>query len=88
MNHIHERFLRDQLKVSNSGHFCVSDDLFSSMQNADGVIVAVGTPTKNGNIDLSYVLAACTQIGAAISNIIVLSQLLLKVQSCQAQQTP
>ena len=58
------------------------------MQNADGVIVAVGTPTKNGNIDLSYVLAACTQIGAAISNMNRIVPVIIKVQSCQAQQTP
>ncbi len=63
--HIYERGL-DELMTQ-----CIAKDLFratadlkASLKDAEGVIVAVGTPSENGVIDLSYIKTVAREIGA------------------------
>ena len=52
--------LRD---VLSSGRLAVTTNLESALDRSDIVIIAVGTPTENGGIDLRYVIEASRSIG-------------------------
>lgn len=66
--HIHERGLEALLKEClAAGRFQATDDLDAALAGCDGVIVAVGTPSENGVIDLAYVREAARQIGRHIA---------------------
>jgi UDPglucose 6-dehydrogenase/GDP-mannose 6-dehydrogenase len=49
-----------------SGRFIATSDLPSAVRGVDVVLVAVGTPSVDGRIDLRDVLGACEEIGAAL----------------------
>lgn len=62
--HIHERDLPDLLRgVIDAGRFRATADLNMALDHANIVIVAVGTPSTDGVIDLGYIRAAAGQIG-------------------------
>ncbi|MCF8342615.1 MAG: UDP-glucose/GDP-mannose dehydrogenase family protein [Chitinophagaceae bacterium] len=62
--HIYENGLNNLLKsVIDSGRFQASLDLKGSMSGADGLIIAVGTPSNEGRIDLDQILKVCREIG-------------------------
>jgi len=64
---IHEKGLPALLKeVIDSGNFSCTNDMETALCDSEVVIIAVGTPSNNGEIDLSYVLTAVRQIGAFI----------------------
>jgi UDPglucose 6-dehydrogenase len=67
--HIYENGLPELLKiVRQSGKFSATTDLNFALEQVDTVIVAVGTPSKNGVIDLSHIIKAVGQIGEFIKN--------------------
>ncbi|MFA5969787.1 MAG: UDP-glucose/GDP-mannose dehydrogenase family protein [Sphingomonas sp.] len=62
--HIHERDLPELLsEVIAEGRFRATTDLSAALESADLVIVAVGTPSADGVIDLRFILTAVGQIG-------------------------
>jgi len=64
---IHEDGLPELLsQIIDSGHFTATTDLHSALDKADAVIVAVGTPSTDGKIDLKYLVEVSRQIGAYI----------------------
>lgn len=61
---IHERGLPDLLReVIAAGRFSASLDLAAALGNGDIVLVAVGTPSQDGRIDLSQVETAVRSVG-------------------------
>ena len=63
--HIYECGLEELLKDSlNARQFSATTDLHAGLKTADLVIIAVGTPTRDGVIDLTYVREAARSIGA------------------------
>ena len=63
--HIHELDLPALLsKVVAEKHFCATLSLNEALEDASMVLVAVGTPSTDGKIDLVYIQKACEQIGA------------------------
>ena len=66
---IYEKNLSELLaKVVSSGNFKATTDLNAALKNSSIVIIAVGTPSDNGPIDLSYIDTALSQIGEFIRN--------------------
>ncbi len=66
---IYEKNLPELLaKVISSGNFKATTDLNAALKNASIVIIAVGTPSNNGPIDLSYIETALSQISEFIRN--------------------
>lgn len=64
---IYEEGLQELLEeVVHSGHFVVTEKIEMALENAELVLVAVGTPSANGAIDLSFIGAACRSIGQFI----------------------
>lgn len=64
---IYERGLGELLQsVIQDQRFFATDDLFDAMKNAEAVLIAVGTPSDNSVINLSYIKTACEQIGKFI----------------------
>jgi len=64
---IFEKDLDQLLKdVIDKKMFRATSDLSSALEKSDIVIVAVGTPSENGEIDLSFISHAATQIGSFI----------------------
>lgn len=62
--HIYEQGLDDLLReVVSSGRFKATNDLTSALADTDGALIAVGTPSEHGVIDLSYVLQVAREIG-------------------------
>ncbi|MFZ2872020.1 UDP-glucose dehydrogenase family protein [Zavarzinia sp.] len=57
-----------------AGRLSFSTDLAGSVQGADAVFIAVGTPSRrgDGHADLSYVYAAAEEIAAALKNYAVI----------------
>jgi len=53
-------------EVLAAGRFRATGDLTKAMEGVDTVLIAVGTPSENGVIDLKYVKAAAAGIGAYI----------------------
>ncbi|MCB1498086.1 MAG: UDP-glucose/GDP-mannose dehydrogenase family protein [Bauldia sp.] len=63
--HIFEEGLPALLgKVVAEGRFRASSDMAASMATADIVLIAVGTPSKDGAIDLQHIRSAAQEIGA------------------------
>jgi UDPglucose 6-dehydrogenase/GDP-mannose 6-dehydrogenase len=63
--HIHERGLPELLsEVRRQGLFAATCDLDAALDGADLVLIAVGTPSKDGVIDLGQIVAAARSIGA------------------------
>lgn len=50
-------------EVRASGHFTASNDLYAHLADSDVAMIAVGTPSVDGAIDLSQVLGAAKAIG-------------------------
>ena len=52
-----------------AGHLSFTSDLAAAVAGADAVFIAVGTPTRrgDGHADLTYVMAAAEEIGAALT---------------------
>ncbi|MGY4473566.1 UDP-glucose dehydrogenase family protein [Bradyrhizobium sp. USDA 3364] len=68
--HIHERGLPELLKsVLASARFRATTDLHASLETAEIALIAVGTPSENGAIDLSAVRQCARQIGAYLATI-------------------
>jgi len=64
---IHEKGLHDLLnKAIKSNLFYATNNLTNGLNSADTIIVAVGTPSHNGIIDLSYILDVSKAIGQFI----------------------
>ena len=62
--HIHENGLPELLReVRERGIFSATLDLEKALSDAAVVLVAVGTPSKDGRIDLTYVRKVSKQIG-------------------------
>ena len=62
--HFHEKGLLELLKkVIANNSFSASTSLENALSLSEVVIIAVGTPSKNGDIDLSYVKSVSEQIG-------------------------
>ena len=67
--HIYEKGLSELLQsVVASGNFNASLDLNKSLEGAEIVMIAVGTPSTYGVIDLSYISNAAVQIGHYIKS--------------------
>jgi len=63
--HIFEVGLNELLaEVREAGRFVVTQDLVSALDQVDLVMIAVGTPSINGVIDLRYVESVARSIGA------------------------
>lgn len=66
--HIHERDLPELLtEVIAAGRFRATTSLADALAHADIVIVAVGTPSSDGVIDLRYIKVAAAEIGEWIA---------------------
>jgi len=67
--HIYERGLDALLRdVRGSGCFSATSDLGSALHRAEVAIIAVGTPSENGVIDLRHVRAAARDIGRHLAD--------------------
>src|SRR5260221_570536 len=66
--HIVEKSLAELLRqVLADGHFEAKLAAPESLQGLDLILVAVGTPSQEGRIDLSYIRAASTLIGSSLN---------------------
>lgn len=66
---IHERGLKQALsRVLESGRFSATTDLDGALDATDGVIIAVGTPTVDGEIDLSQIRDVARSIGKYLAD--------------------
>ena len=64
---IHERGLPELLaKVHGAGNFRATTEIAQALDGAETVILAVGTPSENGVIDLKYIRAASAEIGSIL----------------------
>jgi UDPglucose 6-dehydrogenase/GDP-mannose 6-dehydrogenase len=63
---IHEPGLDDLLRRHIGRNLAATTDLADAARTSDVTIVAVGTPLRDGHIDLQYVSAATEQIGVAL----------------------
>ena len=62
--HIHENGLSELLEQTlKSGYFKATTDLNGALEQSELVIIAVGTPSKNGKINLTQIKNACISIG-------------------------
>jgi UDPglucose 6-dehydrogenase len=62
--HIHENGLSELLEQTiKNGHFKATTDLNGALEQSELVIIAVGTPSKNGKINLTQIKNACISIG-------------------------
>lgn len=65
--HIYENNLEELLhKVLTQKKFKTTTNIYEALDNSDVVIIAVGTPSENGKIDLSQIKQACIQVGEYI----------------------
>ncbi|HEX7362783.1 MAG TPA: hypothetical protein VF283_20015 [Bryobacteraceae bacterium] len=63
----HEPGLRELLEqVVGSGRLRATRELNAAVQSSDLTMLAVGTPSQNGDIDLSYIRGAAESIGKAL----------------------
>ena len=65
---IHEAGLEELLDRNVGGRLVASTQLRDAILHADASLVAVGTPTVDGRIDLSAVRSAATEIGEALAD--------------------
>jgi UDPglucose 6-dehydrogenase/GDP-mannose 6-dehydrogenase len=63
---IYEPGLDDLLKANIGNRLNASSNLLDSVQGSDLSLIAVGTPYKGDDIDLTYIREASRQIGAAL----------------------
>lgn len=64
---IHERGLPALLaEVHGAGNFRATTQLTQALEGAESVLLAVGTPSENGVIDLKYIRAAAREIGSVL----------------------
>ncbi len=64
---IHERGLPELLKeVHDAGNFRATTEIAQALEGSEAVLLAVGTPSENGVIDLKYIRAAARDIGEII----------------------
>jgi UDPglucose 6-dehydrogenase len=64
---IHERGLPELLaEVHGADNFRATTGLAEALDGAESVILAVGTPSENGVIDLKYIRAAAAEIGSIL----------------------
>ncbi len=64
---IHERGLPELLaKVHSAGNFRATTQITEALVGAETVILAVGTPSENGVIDLTYIRSATRDIGSVL----------------------
>jgi UDPglucose 6-dehydrogenase/GDP-mannose 6-dehydrogenase len=63
---IHEKGLPELLQRNSGRRLRASTDLAAAVAATDLTFIAVGTPASGGRIDLSYVEAAASEIGAAL----------------------
>jgi UDPglucose 6-dehydrogenase/GDP-mannose 6-dehydrogenase len=67
--HLYEKGLPELLKeVIDAGRFGVTIDINSVLEGADTILIAVGTPSERGVIDLRYVRTAARSIGNYLRN--------------------
>jgi UDPglucose 6-dehydrogenase/GDP-mannose 6-dehydrogenase len=64
---IHERGLEDLLRRHAGVNLHATTDLETAVRNSEVTMIAVGTPLRDGRIDLSAVREAARQIGAALA---------------------
>jgi UDPglucose 6-dehydrogenase/GDP-mannose 6-dehydrogenase len=64
---IHEEGLEALIDRTVGRSFHVTEDLAAAVRETDLTIVAVGTPSTPDGIDLRHVLAAASQVGAALA---------------------
>ncbi|MDJ0859812.1 MAG: UDP-glucose/GDP-mannose dehydrogenase family protein [Dinoroseobacter sp.] len=66
---IHENGLPELLEdVYNAGNFRATTVLSDAMEGSELVLLAVGTPSKDGEINLEYIRAAAAEIGASLKD--------------------
>jgi UDPglucose 6-dehydrogenase/GDP-mannose 6-dehydrogenase len=65
---IHEEGLEELLDRHAGGRLAATTDLREAVLDADASLVAVGTPTVDGRIDLSAVRSAASEIGEALAD--------------------
>src|SRR5262245_26585435 len=65
---IHERDLPDLLQKHIGTRLHATTDLFDAITSSEVSLIAVGTPFKDGKIDLSSVRTVAQQIGEALRN--------------------
>jgi UDPglucose 6-dehydrogenase len=64
---IHERGLPELLaEVHGAGNFRATTEIARALDGAEAVLLAVGTPSENGVIDLTYIRAAARDIGSVL----------------------
>src|SRR5262245_2409358 len=63
----HEEGLPELLRAVIGERLRATTDLASAVSNSDVTLIAVGTPARDGRIDLSYVEQASREIGAALA---------------------
>ena len=63
---IHETGLDELLRRHRGGALTATTDLRSAVMQADVTLIAVGTPARNGRIDLTYVEQAAAQVGEVL----------------------
>lgn len=64
---IHERGLPELLaEVHGAGNFRATTQIAEALDGSEAVLLAVGTPSENGVIDLKYIRAASREIGSIL----------------------
>lgn len=66
---IHEEGLPDLVRRHIGTRLRATDDLAEAMANSDMSLIAVGTPFRDGGIDLSFIRTVAGQIGAALKDV-------------------
>ena len=64
---IHEVGLGELLELHAGKRFSATTDLVGAVRNSDVTFIAVGTPFDGAAIDLTYVVNAARQVGAALA---------------------
>lgn len=66
---IHERGLPELLaEVHGAGNFHATTQISEALDGSEAVLLAVGTPSENGVIDLTYIRSATAEIGSILRN--------------------
>ncbi len=65
---VHESGLDDLLKKNIGKRFSASTDLRKAVLESEISFICVGTPNKNGNVDLSFLESAARDVGAALKD--------------------
>ena len=72
--HIYEEGLKELLtNVIKLNRFKATSDLDQALSSSEVAIIAVGTPSKDGNINLEYIEKVTRDIGRFIRNVAVFS---------------